>query len=394
MAVGLPLPPNRYSTWEQRNRFAQELLERVKSLPGVQAATIGIGGLPFGGPQSTFALEGRADAETRRITMHAVSADYLSALSIPLRRGRMLTDREINAAESLAVINEAAAKLWPAGEDPIGRRLRLNELEKPGSPSVLTPAKASPYVTIVGVVGNTRNDDLRNEAGPAVLIPYTLLAPPQRTLAVRVQGDSTALINALRAQVREMDKEQPVNGPTTFDEILGFRTAQPRFIMALFSLFAALGLALAMAGIFSVLSYLVSMRTREIGVRMAMGAQPRDILYLIFRTGGRLVGVGLVVGILASLGVTRLLGSQLELFQARTFDPVSFLGVAVLLGRGRRGGLLHSRAPRNESRPGGRSTTGLNDLRQVKLAGASNLQETEFRVPALAGMTRLQNHSG
>jgi ABC-type antimicrobial peptide transport system permease subunit len=101
--------------------------------------------------------------------------------------------------------------------------------------------------------------------------------------------------------------------------------------MALFSLFAALGLGLAMAGIFSVLSYLVSMRTREIGVRMAMGAQPRDILYLIFRTGGRLVGVGLMIGILASLGVTRLLGSQLELFRARTFDSVSFLGVAVLL---------------------------------------------------------------
>jgi predicted permease len=331
MAVGLPLPPNRYQTWEQRNRFAQELLERVKNLPGVQAATIGVGGLPFGGPQSAFALEGQTDAERRRITIHAVSADYLSALSIPLRRGRMLTDREISAAESLAVINDAAVKLWPAGEDPIGRRIRLDELEKPGSPSVLTPANASPYVTVVGVIGNTRSDDLRNEAGPAVLVPYTLLAPPQRALAVRVQGDSNTIINALRAQVREMDKEQPVNGPTSFDEILGFRTAQPRFIMALFSLFAALGLAVAMAGIFSVLSYLVSMRTREIGVRMAMGARPRDILFLIFRTGGRLVGAGLLVGVFASLGAARLMGSQLELFQARTFDPVSFLGVAVLL---------------------------------------------------------------
>jgi putative ABC transport system permease protein len=331
MSIGLPLPPKRYATWEQRNRFARELLERVKSVPGVQAATIGVGGLPFGGPQSTFALDGQGDAETRRITMNLVSADYLNALSIPLRLGRMLTEREIDAAEPLAVVNESAAKLWPAGENPIGRRLKLDTLEKPGSPDVLTAPNVSPYVTIVGVIGDTRNDDIRNDPRPAVLIPYTLLAPSQRLLAVRVQGDSTALVNALRAQVREMDKEQPVNGPTTFDEILGFRTAQPRFIMALFSLFAALGLALAMAGIFSVLSYLVSMRTREIGVRMAMGARPRDILSLIFRAGGRLVGVGLVVGILASLGVTRLLGSQLELFRARTFDPVSFLGVAILL---------------------------------------------------------------
>src|SRR5215813_8983862 len=204
--VGLPLPPTRYQTWEQRNRFAQELLERVKKLPGVQAVTIGIGGLPFGGPQSTFALEGQDNAERRRVTIHAVSADYLSALSIPLRRGRMLTDREISAAESLAVINEAAVKLWPAGEDPIGRRIKLDELEKPGSPSVLTPANASPYVTVVGVVGNTRSDDLRNEASPAVLVPYTLLAPPQRILAVRVQGDSNALVNALRAQVRRSEE--------------------------------------------------------------------------------------------------------------------------------------------------------------------------------------------
>jgi putative ABC transport system permease protein len=243
----------------------------------------------------------------------------------------MLTEREIDAAESVAVINEAAAKLWPAGEDPIGRRLKLDTLERPGSPNVLTRPNASPYVTVVGVIGNTRNDDIRNDPMPAAFVPYTLLAPSQRALAVRVQGDSNGIINALRAQVREMDKDQPVNGPTTFNEMLGFRAAQPRFIMALFSLFAALGLALAMAGIFSVLSYLVSMRTREIGVRMAMGARPRDILFLVFRAGGRLVGAGLIVGILASLGVTRLLGNQLELFQARAVDPVSFLGVAILL---------------------------------------------------------------
>jgi predicted permease len=328
MSVGLPLPPKRYATWEQRNRFARELLERVKSLPGVHAATIGVGGLPFGGPQSTFALDGQGDGETRRITMNLISADYLNTLSIPLRQGRMMTELEINAAESLAVINEAAAKLWPAGEDPIGQRFKLGALERPDAPA---PPALSPYVTIVGVIANTRNDDIRNDPRPAVFIPYTLLAPTQRTLAVRVQGDSNAIIGALRAQVSEMDKEQPVNGPTTFDEILGFRTAQPRFIMALFSLFAALGLALAMAGIFSVLSYLVSMRTREIGVRVALGARPLDILFLVFRAGGRLVAGGLIVGVLASIGVTRLLGNQLELFQARMVDPVAFLGVGILL---------------------------------------------------------------
>ena len=330
MTVNLPLPPRHYATWNERNRFAQELLERVKNLPGVQAATIGNGGLPFGGPQSAFAIEGRTDAETRQLMLQLVSADYLRTAGVPLRQGRMLSEQEINGSEHVAVVNEAAVKLWPAGENPIGRRLRLDLLEKPGGP-VLTPTNPSPYVTIVGVVGNTRNDDLRNDPQPAVLVPYTLLAPPGRTLAIRTLGDPKSLMNVLRAQVREMDREQPINGPSTFEEEVGFRTAQPRFIMALFSLFAALGLALAMAGIYSVLSYLVSRRTREIGVRMALGAQRADVLRLIFRTGARLVGAGIVIGILASVGAAGLLRSQLDLFQVTTADPVSFLGVLALL---------------------------------------------------------------
>ena len=157
------------------------------------------------------------------------------------------------------------------------------------------------------------------------------MAPPQRTLVVRTLGDPKPLLTALRAQVRAMDTEQPVSSATTFEEIVGSRTAQPRFIMTLFSLFAALGLAMAMAGIYSVLSYLVSRRTHEIGVRMALGAQRADVLRLVFKTGGRLVAAGMVLGILASLGTSSLLGSQLELFRVRSADPLSFLGVFVLL---------------------------------------------------------------
>src|SRR2546426_219399 len=198
MTVGLPLPPKRYATWQQRNHFAQELLARVKHLPGVQAATIGNGGLPFGGPPSTFAIEGQTDAETRQIVLQLVSADYLGTVGVPLRQGRMLTEQEINGSQSVAVINEVASKLWPAGENPVGRRLRLDLLDKPGNAAVLTPTNASTYVTIVGEVGNTRNDDLRNDPQPAVLLPYTLLAPPGRTLAVRTQGDQIG-----RASCRE-----------------------------------------------------------------------------------------------------------------------------------------------------------------------------------------------
>src|SRR5262249_52826363 len=150
------------------------------------------------------------------------------------------TEQEINSADRVAVINEAAAKLWPVGENPIGRRIRLNELEKPGRAELLTPANPSPYVTIMGVIGNTKNDDLRAETQPAVLVPYTLLAPPGRTIAIRAQGDPMSLIKALRAHTQELDSEQPLTNPVSFEEILGFRTAQPRFTMMLFSLFAAL----------------------------------------------------------------------------------------------------------------------------------------------------------
>lgn len=331
LTMGVPLPPRRYAGWEQRNRFGRELLERVRALPGIEAATLGNGGLPFGGPEFNVTVEGKAAPENRRILVHLVGSDYLRTLGVPLRRGRMLALREVDQAERVAVINEAALRLWPEGQDPVGRRLRLEELEKPGSAAVLAPTNASPFVTVVGVVADMRNDDLRAEPQPAVLVPYTLLAPPQRTLAVRAAGDPKALLAALRTQVTALDPEQPVNAPTTVREILGERTAQPRFVMALFALFAALGLALALAGIYSVLTYLVSRRTREIGIRMALGAQRHDVLRLILRSGARLVGAGLLAGTLASFGAARLLRSQLELFQVSTADPASFLGVGILL---------------------------------------------------------------
>ena len=331
MSASLPLPPKRYATWEQRNRFAHDLLERVRNTPGVVAATIGNGGLPFGGPASIYSIDGQTDTDTRWIMIHAVGADYLGTLGIPLLRGRMLTEREVDAADHVAVINDLAGRLWPPGENPIGQRIRLNELEKPGGQGILMPADPSPYVTVVGVIGNTRNDDLRTDSQPAVLVPYTLRAPPSRTLAIRSQGDPLMLVNSLRGYVQELDGEVPLTAPTTLAEVIGFRTAQPRFTMVLFSLFAVLGLALALAGIYSVLSYLVAMRTREIGLRMALGAQRSEILRLILRSGFRLVGAGLIIGILASFATVRLLGSKLNLFQVTAGDPGSYLSVALLI---------------------------------------------------------------
>ncbi|SPF35482.1 conserved membrane hypothetical protein [Candidatus Sulfopaludibacter sp. SbA4] len=328
LMVGLPLPPKRYATYEQRNAFAASVLERVKTIPGVQAAAIGNGGLPFGGPGSNYSIEGHPQAESRRMLVELISDGYTRTMGIPLRAGRGLEEQEVTRGEHVALINETASKLWPAGESPIGGRLRLDLLDKPGG-NVLVRAGNTPYVTVVGVMADTKNAGLRSAPDPAVFVPYTLVAPPGRTLAVRAQANPMLLLNAVRQQVQSIDKDQPVSRPLTLEEALGSETVQPRFNMALFSFFAALGLALAVVGIYSVLSYTVARRTHEIGIRMALGAKRGDVVGLMLRMGGRLVATGLAAGLAGSYVLLRYVHS--EVFQAPATDPVAILGVAALL---------------------------------------------------------------
>jgi putative ABC transport system permease protein len=326
LIVGVPLPPAKYRTLEERNRFAQDLQERVASLPGVEAATFG---LPFGGPQSPFLIVGQVADESKRIGLNLVGADHLRTFGIPLRAGRMFDAAEVRRGDRVAVINEAAARLWPAGENPIGSRLRLGALERPPA-RTLADTNRPPDVTIIGVIANTRNAGLRTDPAPVVVIPYSIVAPVQRTLAVRSAGDPTQLLNPVRAQVRAMDADQPLGRPITLGEILGQEVIQPRFTMALFTSFAALGLALAAAGIYSVLSFHVTRRTHELGVRMALGASRRHVLGLMLTMGGRLALVGLAVGVAASFASTRLLRSQL--FGVEPADPLAYAAGAVVLG--------------------------------------------------------------
>ncbi len=161
-------------------------------------------------------------------------------------------------------------------------------------------------------------------------MPYSIIAQPQRTLAVRSAGDPNLLLNPVRAQVRAMDPDQPLGRPITLSEMQGEEIIQPRFTMALFSAFAALGLALAAAGIYSVLSFHVTRRTHELGVRMALGAPRRHVLGLMLTMGGRLVLIGLAIGVAASFASTRLLRSQL--FGVGTADPLAYAVVTGVLG--------------------------------------------------------------
>ena len=329
LMVNVQLSPKNYSTIEQRNIFSQNLLDRVKNLPGVQAATIGNGGMPFGGPRSAFSIEGLPPSQSQRLTVGLISADYPQTLGIRLQRGRQLTDQDVTRGDRYALINETAAKLWPAGQDPVGKHVNVELLAKPGSRQVLVPAGSSADVTIVGVLGDTRNAGLRDATTPAVFVPYTLVAPPARVLAVRTAGEPMAMLNTLRGVVQEMDREVPLGRPITVEEVLGFQTVQPRFNMALFGAFAALGLALAAAGIYSVVSYDVTQRFHEIGVRLALGASRGDVLGMVLRMAGTVVGIGLAIGVAGSIMLVRIV--QFQVFEGTGFDPLSVVVVIVVL---------------------------------------------------------------
>ena len=325
LMVGVPLPAKKYTTLEQRNQFTQQLLERVARLPGVEAATVGV---PFGGPQSTYRIVGQTDTEPRRLTVYLVGPDHLRTFGIPLRGGRMFDAAEVQRGDRVALVSEATARMWPAGENPIGARLRLALLEQAPA-NVLLDASRAPEVTIIGIVADTRNAGFRDPPTPAIMVPYSVVAPVQRLLAVRTAADPNLQLNPVRAQVREIDPDQPLGRPITLAEVFGQEVVQPRFTMALFTVFAALGLTLAAAGIYSVLSFHVTRRTHELGVRMALGASRGSVMGLMLSMGGRLVLAGLAIGVPVSLASTRLLRSQL--FGVQPADPLSYLAVAVVL---------------------------------------------------------------
>ena len=326
LMVGVPLLAPKYPTLERRNLLAQQVVDQVAGLPGVEAVTIG--GVPFGAMQSPMSIVGQSSTEQRRLGINPGSADYLRTFGIPLRAGRMFDAAEVLRGDRVAVINEAAQRMWPAGENPIGSRVRLGALERPPQ-NVLVDAAREPEVTVIGVMADTRNAGYRNPPSPVMVIPYTVVAPLQRMLSVRTAGDPLRMLNPIRAEVRRLDSDQPLGRPYTLAEILSQEVVQPRFTMALFSIFAALGLTLAAAGIYSVLSFHVARRTQELGVRMALGAPRRHVLTLMLGMGGRLVLVGLAVGVGVSLAATRLLRSQL--FGVTTADPIAYAAVAVVL---------------------------------------------------------------
>jgi len=318
LTLAISLPEAKYTKPEMAAEFYGRVLDRVKALPGVEAAAV-INVLPLlrTGYNGDVEIEGQSYpagllplAEYR-----VVSPDYFRALGIPLLRGRFLDERDRKDAPGVVLVNQTFVNKYLNGQDPLGKRIR------PGSG----------WLQIAGVVGDVKQSGLVRPVMPEIFRPYEQ-APSytqSMTLVVRGAQDPTALVPAIQREVLAVDPNLPVYNVQTMETVITKSVSERRMNMLLLTIFAGVAMLLSMVGIYSVMSYTVTQSTREIGIRMALGAQPRDVLKLVVGQGLVLALVGILVGILGAFGLTRLMASLL--YGVKATDPWTFAGVSALL---------------------------------------------------------------
>jgi putative ABC transport system permease protein len=321
------LPDAGYSKDPQIVNFFVQAMERIRSLPSVRSAGV-INFLPlYGGLGSAtgFKIEGRPEpppGQGPSTDVRVVDAGYFETMGIPLLRGRNFSNLELREPRRVILINEALARKHFANEDPIGKRLDVAMFENPI------------WCEVIGVVGNVRYDSLIDESPPAVYFAHPDLAYSFMTLVIRTDGDPASIAPAVQREIRGLDPNQPVSDVRTMDQVMSEWVSRSRFNTLLLGLFAALATLLSAVGIFGVMNYSVALRTRELGLRLAVGAQPRQVLLLVLKQGLLLTVLGVVVGLAAALALTRLLSGLLfgvEAFDLSTFTTISLLLIAVSL---------------------------------------------------------------
>jgi putative ABC transport system permease protein len=322
LTMGLTLPQSLYSTHQSRTIFYRQVLERVGATPGVESAGV-VNLLPIqnSGYNGKIWIEGEAVPQPGSEPIaeyRATSPDYFRALGIPLVQGRFFNQQDREKALPVAIINQTFVKRYLQGRDPLGSRIRKEDTE---------------WLTVVGVVGDVRQSGLTQNIMPEVYTPY---AQPESgtltqgmTLVVRATGETAEVVSNVRRAVQQVDPNQPVHNVQTMQEVIYRSVSDRRLTMTLLTIFAGVALFLAMIGIYSVMSYVVTQNTREIGIRMALGAQGGDVLKLVVGQGLMLALVGIVVGLVASLALTRLIKSLL--FGVTATDPLTFIYVSLFL---------------------------------------------------------------
>jgi putative ABC transport system permease protein len=320
LTLAVSLPDTRYPRPDQRARFYAELLERVRILPGVisAAAITPLALVGDGGVATRFTVEGRPappPGQKPRAEYRAVTAGYFETMRIRLKKGRTLHAGDRREAPAVAVVNETLATQVFPGQDPLGQRLTIGIGTYPSDPHTFE---------VVGVIGDVQSG--RGPAPPEIYVPHPQQSWSWMSLVVRTSGDPVSLAGTVRREVTALDPEQAVYNVRPLPELLSDSLAARRFIMALLGGFALLGLALATVGVYGVLAASVERRTGEIGLRLAVGADPRDVLRMVLGQAARLVAAGVTLGLLAAYALTRVMQSLL--FGVSATDPATFAAVA------------------------------------------------------------------
>jgi putative ABC transport system permease protein len=322
-------------------QFFKDLSARTNALPGVRASGVTTT-LPLaGGAWGKFvSVQGQAPPSSLDkvpvVRFQLTSSGYMSALGAHLHGGRFFDDRDDQQAAGVAIINEAFAKSFFPGENPVGKVIRMlpplelipAELKAPDAAGQLAPLR-----TIVGVIADLKDSAMNAPAQPTVFAPYAQYKnegfSPAMTFVVKTTGEPATMVAAVRDAVHSLKPDQPVANVATMDDVVARSLSTARFSMLLLSIFAGLALILSAVGIYGVMAYVVAQRTREMGIRVALGAQAQDVLTLVLRQGGKLALTGVAIGIAAALGLTRLIASLL--YGVGAADPATFAGVTLLL---------------------------------------------------------------
>jgi putative ABC transport system permease protein len=322
----LPVSANTYREAPARMNFFDQVLEKTRALPGVKSAgATSFLPLSGGGGILHFNIRGRPPKSPHdyvHANYRAITAGYLETLQIPLLAGRSLQPADREDAPAVVLINAAMAKTFFANQSPLGQRIQIG-----GEPNTVAP-----WMEIVGVVGDVK-ESLANDVSAEMYVPLRqadkVLPVFLASIAVRTSGDPLSLAASMRRSIHDIDPNQPVVKTRTMDDVVSESATQPRFRTILLTIFAAVALVLSAVGIFSVMAYSVTQRRRELGVRLALGASRRQILQLVLGEGLKFTFIGIAIGLLAALALTRYLGSML--FGIRSFDPVTLVAMSLVI---------------------------------------------------------------
>jgi putative ABC transport system permease protein len=323
LTMRVPLSEQRYPDPQRRAAFFQELLERVSVIPGVKAVGLNTSVHPLGNWRLPVEVTGSSQDDTRPVVVHQVNPTYTQALGIALVEGRLFAESEVNNKIQIALVNQTFVRARLDGRNPLGRTVHLPRLKQP--PFVIE----DDAFQIVGVVKDTLNRGLTDQVMPEIYLPFTLLGAANRIVTL-TQADPAGVTRAVLSQVHAIDKNQPVTDVSTIEKVLSDGIyAGPRFNLALLSVFAGLGLTLAIVGIYGVMSNSVAQQTHDIGVRMAIGASRGNIAAMIVKSGSRLLAAGIALGLAGGVLTARLLSRQI--WNVSPFDPISFSAVSLVL---------------------------------------------------------------